>query len=131
MKFLIAYLRKCLSLGEESAKVYTDNVINNVPHFIFWKNTDSIFLGCNTAFAKAAGFQSPDDVIGKTDHEMPWCHNADHYLEDDKRIMELVDSKLDYEEEQRQADGGTNIFWVASNPFIWGICKSISTTSGF
>ncbi|MBP6104724.1 MAG: PAS domain-containing protein [Gammaproteobacteria bacterium] len=110
MKFLLAYV---------------DNVINNVPHFIFWKNTDSIFLGCNIAFAKAAGFQSPDDVIGKTDHEMPWCDNADQYLEDDKRIMELVDAKLDYEEEQRQADGGTKTMLVSKVPMLGADKKTI------
>ncbi len=125
MKFLRTYLRRLLSLDDEMTKVYTDNIINNLPHFIFWKNTEGVFLGCNTVFAKSAGFQSPDDVIGKTDHEMPWCENADQYLEDDQCIMNLSSSKLDYEEEQRQAGGGTKTMLVSKVPMLASDKKKI------
>ncbi len=103
---------------EEESKVYTDNIINNLPHFIFLKDKQGVFLECNTAFAKSAGFESSEQVIGKTDREMPWGENADHYLEDDKKVMCLIDAKLDYEEEQRQADGHTKTMLVSKVPML-------------
>jgi PAS domain-containing protein len=30
-------------------------VMDNIPQFIYWKNTKSVYMGCNENFAKAAG----------------------------------------------------------------------------
>lgn len=46
-------------------------VIDNLPELIYWKNNDLIFQGCNLAFAKAVGLTSPQQIIGKTDDELP------------------------------------------------------------
>ncbi|MEM9925099.1 MAG: PAS domain S-box protein [Cyanobacteria bacterium P01_D01_bin.50] len=46
-------------------------VIDNLPELIYWKNNDLVFQGCNLAFAKAVGLTSPEEIIGKTDDELP------------------------------------------------------------
>jgi two-component system, OmpR family, aerobic respiration control sensor histidine kinase ArcB len=117
---MLMWWKKLLSLyqTEKQSKTYTDNIIDNVPHFIFWKSTKGVFLGCNTAFAKSAGFQSPEEVIGRTDREMPWMEKADLYLEDDKKIIMLAHSKLDYEEEQPQFGGYTKTMLVSKVPML-------------
>ncbi|MBE9032081.1 PAS domain-containing sensor histidine kinase, partial [filamentous cyanobacterium LEGE 11480] len=47
-------------------------VMDTLPASIFWKDRNSVFLGCNTNFAKDAGFDSPADLIAKTDDDCPW-----------------------------------------------------------
>ncbi|NJO58632.1 MAG: PAS domain S-box protein [Richelia sp. RM2_1_2] len=46
-------------------------VIDNLPELIYWKNKNLVFEGCNLAFAKAVGLTSPQQIIGKTDKELP------------------------------------------------------------
>lgn len=96
---------------------YLNSIINNLPHFIFWKNTDSIFLGCNKRFAEACGLNSPDDIIGRTDYEMPWSkEQSATYVEDDIRVMQSKTPMLNYEENQRQLDGTDRIMLVSKVP---------------
>jgi two-component system aerobic respiration control sensor histidine kinase ArcB len=95
-----------------------DYVINNVPHFLFWKDHNGIFLGCNKAFSKSAGFQSPEDLVGKTDYDMPWKENAIDYINDDKHIMDAGKPRLNYEEYQRQADGTSKVMLVSKVPMF-------------
>ncbi|MDF3035307.1 MAG: domain S-box protein [Paucimonas sp.] len=47
-------------------------VLDHIPQRIFWKDKESRFLGCNRQFAQDAGLESPDDLIGKNDYDMPW-----------------------------------------------------------
>ena len=61
--------------GEEalvSAKELLQSVVEHVPARIFWKDRDLRYLGCNTQFAKDAGYSRPDELVGKTDFEMAW-----------------------------------------------------------
>lgn len=90
--------------------------INNLPHFIFWKNTESVFLGCNLAFANAAGYNSPSEIIGKTDYDMPWYEtDAAAYIKDDQAVLCSGIAKLNYEETQR-TDGIEKIMLVSKVP---------------
>lgn len=47
-------------------------VMDNIPQYIFWKDTNYKYLGCNKNFAKHAGLSSSKDIIGKTDAELNW-----------------------------------------------------------
>ncbi|MCB0212621.1 MAG: PAS domain-containing sensor histidine kinase [Anaerolineae bacterium] len=63
-------------------------VMNNIPQFIYWKDRGSVFKGCNQNFARGAGFHSPQDIIGKTDYDMPWREGeAEFYQMQDYEIM--------------------------------------------
>ncbi|MBD2667185.1 putative two component sensor histidine kinase [Richelia sinica FACHB-800] len=54
-------------------------VIDNVPQAIFWKDCNSLYLGCNQNFAQIVGVNSPIDVVGKTDAELPWPSGDVHW----------------------------------------------------
>lgn len=98
-------------------EIYLDYVVNNIPHFVFWKDVNSVFLGCNKQFSDSIKFDSPEEIIGKTDYEMPWKkEESDAYIADDKKIMESGVPKLDYEELQRQADDSERIMLVSKVP---------------
>lgn len=52
-------------------------IFQHIPQFIFWKDRRSVYLGCNDHFAQLVGFNSSQDVIGKTDHELGWLPDGD------------------------------------------------------
>ncbi|MEO1374150.1 MAG: PAS domain-containing sensor histidine kinase, partial [Cyanobacteria bacterium J06635_10] len=64
-------------------------VIDNIPHSVFWKDRNSVLLGCNRNFAEDAGVGEPENIVGKNDYDLPWApEEADFFRECDKRVMD-------------------------------------------
>lgn len=81
-------------------------IIDTVPQCIFWKDKDLIYLGCNIKFAESLGFNSPDEVRGKTDSQLLWSDkNAYSLLRSDHLVMDLDFPELMTLDSQIQADG--------------------------
>ncbi|HRH79425.1 MAG TPA: PAS domain S-box protein [Thiobacillaceae bacterium] len=81
------------------------SVIDHVPMRVYWKDRDLNYLGCNPAFARDAGKDSPTDMIGKDDYQMAWASQADLYRADDLRVMTIGEARLRYEEPLTTPDG--------------------------
>lgn len=47
-----------------------EKIMLNSPHYVFWKDKNSVYLGCNQQFAELAELNSPEEIIGKTDYEL-------------------------------------------------------------
>lgn len=89
-------------------------VMDTLPEAIFWKDENSAYLGCNQSFAQDAGLESPQDIIGKTDYEMPWQpEEASFYRECDRRVMASNKAELGIVEPQLQDDG--KHAWLETN----------------
>ena len=69
-------------------------ILNTIPYYVFWKDINSIYQGCNKNFAKSAGFSDINEIIGKTDYELKWnVDKAEQYRETDHKVMS-TDSPL-------------------------------------
>lgn len=89
-------------------------VMDSIPHYIFWKDVNSVFLGCNQNFAKVAGLKTTAEIVGKTDYDLPWTKKeADWYRECDRRVMKSKQAEYHIIETQRTADGKP--IWVDTN----------------
>jgi PAS domain S-box-containing protein len=88
------------------------SVLDTIPVRVFWKDLDSNYLGCNRSFARDAGLQSPEELIGRNDFEMGWAEQAERYRADDRLVMETGSPKLGYEEPATVA-GDT--IWLRTN----------------
>ncbi len=88
-------------------------IINSVPMRIFWKDKNLRYLGCNQSFARDAGAQTSNDMIGKDDYQLTWKEQAAAYREDDKRVIESGESKISYDEPQTTPDGG--LIWLRTS----------------
>ena len=86
-------------------KSLLQSVIDNAPVRVFWKDRDLRYLGCNPAFARDAGKQSPAELIGCDDFAMGWAAQADRYQADDREIMASGLPRIGYEEPQHTPDG--------------------------
>ncbi|MEH1845870.1 MAG: AAA family ATPase [Nostoc sp.] len=81
-------------------------IIDNIPQSVFWKDRNCVYLGCNHNFAQASGIGLPENVIGKTDYDLPWTREeSDSYVECDRRIMESGQAELNIIETIQKANG--------------------------
>lgn len=96
------------------------SVVENAPVRIFWKDRDSRYLGCNRLFARDAGCQSPDEVVGKLDFELGWKECAEAYRADDREVIETGMAKLRYEELQTTVNGEQLWLSTAKTPLLRG-----------
>src|ERR1035441_955030 len=80
-------------------------VLDHVPQRVFWKDREGRYLGCNKACAGDAGLPTPQDIVGRTDHDLAWKATADLYTADDREVIETGVAKISYEESQIGPDG--------------------------
>jgi PAS domain S-box-containing protein len=89
-------------------------VLDALPFCVFWKDRDSVGLGCNQALANVAGLNSPKEYIGKTDYDLPWTtEEAKFFRECDHRVMDSGEAELNIIESQKQANGA--IAWLETS----------------
>lgn len=85
-----------------------NQLVNFIPYFLFWKDLDHRYMGCNDIFARSAGFEKASDMIGLNDYDCCWTkEESDFFRTVDKKVMEENKPILNVEEPQRQLDGTT------------------------
>ncbi|MFT5387321.1 MAG: PAS domain S-box-containing protein [Lysobacterales bacterium] len=93
-------------MNYEEQKIVLNQIIATIPHKVFWKDHNSVYLGCNKNFAKVAGLNDVEEIVGKTDYDLAWKkEESDFFRKIDREIMDSGEPKLDIEETQLQADG--------------------------
>jgi two-component system cell cycle sensor histidine kinase/response regulator CckA len=91
-------------INKESLKLL-QLVVDTIPLRLFWKDLDLVFLGCNSLFAKDAGFTDPNDLVGADDFRLTWKEQAELYRKDDLDVIKSGQPKLNYEELQTTSEG--------------------------
>lgn len=105
--------RKKKEIAVIESRNLLETIINTAPVRIFWKDKESLFLGCNQAFARDAGAASPENIIGKDDYQLVWKKQAESYRNDDQQVINSGIAKLNYEEPQTTPDGKT--IWLRTS----------------
>ena len=82
-------------------------ILNTIQVRVFWKDLNLRYLGCNTPFAQDAGFEKPEDIIGRDDYVMGWRAQADSYRSDDLAVIKSGNAKMFIEEPQTTPSGKT------------------------
>jgi diguanylate cyclase (GGDEF)-like protein/PAS domain S-box-containing protein len=96
-----------------SAKLMLTMVLDALPVGLFWKDRDSIILGCNRKFAEDSGVSDPAHMVGKTNLDFYPPAQAEAYRADDLEVITTGRSKLGIEESLLLATGETA--WVETN----------------
>jgi PAS domain-containing protein len=82
------------------------NILSQVPGFVFWKDKNSVLQGCNLNFARQVGLNSSEEIVGKTDHDLPWTtEQTEKFLKDDKTVITTKQPIINQEEIQTQENG--------------------------
>lgn len=86
-------------------------IMNSIPQSIFWKDRENVYLGCNRVFARQAGINNPDDIVGKSDFDLPWSREeSECYRSDDQEVMARRVAKHHIIEPQSISDG--SVIWI-------------------
>ena len=81
-------------------------VLNSIPHSVFWKDCNSVYQGCNKQFALDAGLNDPKEVKNKTDYDLPWTEkDAEAFINDDREVINSKKPKRSIIEQITKADG--------------------------
>ncbi len=89
-------------------------VLDTIPQHVFWKDRESVYIGCNRNFAAAVGLSSPEEAVGKTDFELPGKDgDAEGYRRVDREVIESGKPKLRFLETQLMADG--ELTWIETS----------------
>ncbi len=91
-------------------------VVDNMPYLIFWKDRESVYLGCNKNFAALNGRSGPQEIVGRTDHDMVWSAHADVYRAGDRATMERGEPILNKEEVSSDGKGGEMVILTSKVP---------------
>ena len=91
--------RKQAQKALQESQQFLQTVLDTIPLAVFWKNRESVFLGCNQQFAETLGLPSTIESIGKRDLDI--CQEeveANEYCAMDRRLMETGEAMLGIEE---------------------------------
>ncbi len=80
-------------------------VMNTIPQYVYWKDLDSVYLGCNENFALVAGVGNPDNIVGKTDFDLAWNEvEAELFRALDQEVIRTNQPQMNIIAPQHQAD---------------------------
>ncbi len=98
-------------------KELMENVLKTVPVRIFWKDLAGKYLGANQLFLADAQLESQQQLIGKTDYDLPWQDDqGDYYFQTDMAIIESGQSTLTQQESYVDEDGSEKTWLVSRMP---------------
>jgi diguanylate cyclase (GGDEF)-like protein/PAS domain S-box-containing protein len=96
-------------------KALLRGVIDNIPDFIFFKDTESTYLGCNKAVEDYFG-AAESDIIGKTDFDFVDAETARIFRQKDRETLDS--NKITINEEWiTYSDGRAVCLEMAKTPF--------------
>ncbi|MGD1855982.1 MAG: EAL domain-containing protein [Leptolyngbyaceae cyanobacterium] len=93
---------------------FLQTVLDTFSISVFWKDLQSVYLGCNRNFLMDAGLQTMADIVGKTDNDMPWgANNSAQIQTDDRHVMQSDTAESGIEQTLVRADGQK--IWIETN----------------
>jgi len=123
---LVALLRSLLNTRAKAQRIANDitaelhanrimlkQILDTVPQAIFWKDKAGVYLGCNLVFPSSIGLTGTEQIIGKTDFDMPWPQEeAEVYRADDAEVVASGIPKRNIVEPLQQVDGARR--WIST-----------------
>jgi PAS domain S-box-containing protein len=100
---------------ERNVNDFLHAYIELIPSNYWWKDIHGYYLGCNNSAIKMFGLNSPADIIGKNDYEMPWVETADILINNDKNVVENDVTQI-LEEQLTAKDGSVIPLLVVKAP---------------
>jgi PAS domain S-box-containing protein len=80
-------------------------LIDNIPDFMYVKDTECRFVVANSSFARTAGVQTPEKLLGKTDFDILPPDRASSLYEDDQTVIRTGQPLFNREEKGLDAAG--------------------------
>jgi PAS domain S-box-containing protein len=105
-----ALTRKSASKSFLASTEMLRTILDTIPVRVFWKDTESRYLGCNRLFAQDAGLANPNQIVGLSDKDMPWKDDAEKYRLADLDVIHTQQTIAGKENDQLVAAQGKK--WI-------------------
>lgn len=105
--------RKQAESALEHERYLLNALMDNLPHNIYFKDTQSRFLRINKAMARCFGLSDAAEALGKTDADFFTEEHAQQALADEQEIMRSDQPLVDKEEKETWPDG--HVTWVSTS----------------
>ena len=79
--------------------------MDNIPMSVCWKDAGGRYLGCNQRFAAEAGFDSPEQIIGRYGMEIFAGGDDGFFRDDDRRVLLEGKPRINHCEPRPRANG--------------------------
>ena len=101
----------------DEAKALLENIINNAPVRIFWKDKNGLYLGANKLFLEDIGVKDISTLLGKSDKSLH-IQETSEYMQDDQYVMKFKIKKLNYIETLTDKEGNRKILNTSKVPLL-------------
>ena len=88
------------------------NLLQNIPDYIYFKDLQSRFILINPAHARVFGLKSPEEAIGKTDFDIFANEHAAQAFADEKEILQTGQPLVGKDEKETWPNG--TVSWVTT-----------------
>ena len=99
--------------GPDPVKRSLQTLLDSIPDFIFFKDTDSRFTQVNRACAAFIGVDDPTELLGKSDADFFPAATAREFRADERHLLTTGEAVIGKPESRVGADG--HIRWVLTN----------------
>lgn len=106
-----------------------EQLLNQFNLYVWAKDKSYRYIYVNENYARAAGIDSPNQMIGKTDDEMPWREFADQIKRGDYAVLNGA-SRSNSHEKTSTVDGVTDIL-VCETHLVDGRGDAIGVKGSF
>lgn len=65
-----------------------ETILDNLNLYIWAKDINYKYIYCNENYARAAGLDSPEQIVGRSDDAMPWRKQADFFRKGDFDVFQ-------------------------------------------
>ncbi len=128
--------RKATEAELRQSQAMLRTIIATLPQAICWKDRHLVYQGCNQAFAAVVGVATPEQIVGKSDEELPWKPEAaDFFRQVDQRVLTSASAEHNIVTLPVQTDGQHAWLNIRSIPLydedgqvsgILGACEDIT-----
>lgn len=80
-------------------------IMDTIPMSVFWKDKDSIYLGCNKTFIRECGLETLEDVVGKTPYDLFVPEQAGAVVERDQDVIRNNHPLFHFTQSHTRPDG--------------------------
>ena len=91
-------------------------IMDTIPMSVFWKDKDSVYLGCNKAFIKECGFGDVNDVVGKTPYDLFDQETAATLIARDQQVITTNQPLFNVLHPHSRPDGSAGLARKQQNP---------------
>lgn len=113
-----------LQVSKDTSEIALENILNNVPAHIFWKDINCILLGCNDLQAKHMGFANGKEMVGKSNYDVIWPNQTEEERQTQADLITKIDLQVMQSGETYTAeeplvlpDGSTRIYLSKKTPY--------------